>query len=167
VWSEIFFILELDAPFTVLIFRNRFGFAIIIETMEFSDEDSADYTEEESNAANDENKNSASHNNVDVSADTYKSTNESKINGRTNGVNRKFHSEPYINLSHYLLTCSCCLSSLLFTLNLIKSICRKLQKEEDRSFLHPLQITMSLEVLCRDSTRSNSCLQAKFMIHTK
>jgi hypothetical protein len=78
VWSEIFFTLELNAPSTVLTFSNRFGFATIVETTEFSYEDS-DYTEEESpNEVNDENKNSASHHVVDLSADTYESTNKNE-----------------------------------------------------------------------------------------
>jgi hypothetical protein len=56
--SETFFILlELDAPSAVLIFSNRFGCGTIVETMEFSDEDS-DYSKEASNEVNDEDKNS-------------------------------------------------------------------------------------------------------------
>jgi hypothetical protein len=42
-------------PSAVLTFRNRVGFESIVETMEYSDEDS-DYTEAASNAVNDVNK---------------------------------------------------------------------------------------------------------------
>jgi hypothetical protein len=94
------------------------------------------------------NKNSASHNAVDVSVDTFVSIIGREINDRIIGVSSKFCSEPYqsTNLFHCLLTC-CCLSSLItFTLNLIdKSISRKLQKKEGRSFLHPSQKTRGLE----------------------
>ena len=116
--------------------------------MEYSEEHS-DYSEA-SNEVNDGNKNSPSQNVVDISAATYESTNGREINDGTIGVISKFCFEPYSqspNLSHCLLT-FCCLSSLQSTLNLIKSISKKLQKKEGRSFRHPLQITMSLELLC-------------------
>ena len=53
-WSEIVFILrlQLHSPSTVLTFGNRFGFATIVETMDFADEDS-DYSEEASDEVND------------------------------------------------------------------------------------------------------------------
>ena len=104
-------LLELDAPSTVLTFRNRFGFATIAETMDFSDDDS-DYTEEASNEVNDGNKNSPSHTVVDVASDTYEeSSNESEINDGTIGFISEFRPEPYTNLTYCLLT-YCCLSSL-------------------------------------------------------
>jgi hypothetical protein len=94
VWSLIFFILELslEAPFAVRTLSNRFGFATIGETMEYSDEDS-DYSQA-SNEVNIGNKNSPSHNVVDVSADT----NGSESNDITIGVIGQSRSEPYTNL---------------------------------------------------------------------
>jgi hypothetical protein len=56
------------APSAVLTLGNRFGFATIAETMEYSDEDS-DYPKAP-NEFNDENQDSPSYNAADVPADT-------------------------------------------------------------------------------------------------
>ena len=112
--------LQVHTPSNALTYSNMFGFASIVETMDYSDEDS-DY--------------------ADVSASRSMTFNDTTI-----GVISKFHSEPYTNLTHCLLT-YCCLSSLQSTLNPTKSILMKLQKKEGISFLHPLQITSSQEVL--------------------
>jgi hypothetical protein len=65
--------------------------------MEYSDEVSD--CSEASNEVNDGNKNSPSHNVVDVSSDTYVSTNGRETDDGTIGVISKFHSEPCTNLS--------------------------------------------------------------------
>mgnify|MGYP002807451393 CR=1 FL=1 len=130
--------LQVHTPSNALTYSNRFGFASIVETMDYSDEDS-DYADESSNGVNDVDMNSTSHNAIDLLSDnmTVESPNESDINDTTIGVISKFHSEPYTNLPHCLLTYGC-LSSLQSTLNRTKSISMKLQKKEERSFLHIL-----------------------------
>jgi hypothetical protein len=81
-----------EAPSAVLTLGNRFGFATIAVTMEYSDEDS-DYPEAP-NEVNDENQNSPSYNAIDVPADT----NGVVINDGTIVVISKFCSEAYTDL---------------------------------------------------------------------
>jgi hypothetical protein len=80
-----------EAPSAVLTLGNRFGFATIAETMEYSDED-YDYPEAP-NEFNDVNQNFPSYNAVDVPADTSGGV----INDQTIGVISKFPSEAYID----------------------------------------------------------------------
>jgi hypothetical protein len=128
VWSEIIFILVpvqhrplLHSPSTALTFRNWFCFATIVETMDFADEDS-DYSEEASDEVSDGDNSDGDKNSEDI----CESHNSNEINDGTNdGIISKFCAYSYTNLSHCLLT-YCCLSSLQFTPNPIKSISLKL-----------------------------------------